>query len=175
MNYDQRVAWIRARLCRIIPRRLRECASRLEQPRPAALPGIPTDLPAGETTGNPAAQMHYKTYWPHVVQKYRIVVDRWPLELLPFGEPSSVSGSLALLELLWIRWKRRATGFRHATAAEIAAFEAAGVFDKPARRRRSDYDVARGRRRDPATRSKKLRMRVIKTPAVVPDGADDSE
>lgn len=135
----------------------------------------PTDLPAGETTGNTAAQMHYKTYWPHIVQKYGIVVDRWPVELVPFGDPGSATGSLALLELLWIRWKVRTTGFRHATAAELAAADAAGFFDRPVRKRRSDYDVVRGRRRDPATRSKKLRMRVIKTPAVVPDGADDSE
>ncbi|TFK79665.1 hypothetical protein K466DRAFT_605968 [Polyporus arcularius HHB13444] len=151
MNYDERVAWIRARLRKIIARRLREI------------------------TGGAAAQMHYKTYWLHIVQKHLVLVDRWPVELIPFCDPSRASGSLAVLELLWIRWKRRATGFRHATAAEMAAFEAAGLFDRPARKRRSDYDVVRGRRRDPATRSKKLRMKVVKTPAVVPDGADDSD
>ncbi|RDX39909.1 hypothetical protein OH76DRAFT_1490739, partial [Lentinus brumalis] len=115
------------------------------------------------------------TYWPHIVHKYSILVDRWPVDLLPFGDPGSVSGSLVLLELLWIRWKRRATGFRHASASELAAFDAAGLFAAPVRKRRADYDVVRGRRRDPATRSKKLRMKVVKTPAVVPDGADDTD
>lgn len=118
--------------------------------------------------------MHYKTYWPHIVQKYGVLVENWP-ESLPFGDPSTTSGSLASLELLWIQWKVRTTGFRHASAAELAAFTASGLFDRPVRKPRSDYDVVRGRRQNPDTRSKRLRMKVIKTPAVVPDGADSLE
>ncbi|RPD58710.1 hypothetical protein L226DRAFT_548358 [Lentinus tigrinus ALCF2SS1-7] len=149
MKYDQKVAWMRAKLRAIIRRRLRE------------------------TTQNATAQMHYDTYWTHIVCQYGVVIDGWPEDLLPFCDPSRGSSSLARLEMLWIRWKRRSTGFRYATETEMDAFRTAGLFDRPARKRRSDYDVVRGRRRDPETRSKRLKFRVIKSARVVPEGADD--
>ena len=117
--------------------------------------------------------MHYKTYYVHIVHKYGVLIDHWPSDLVPFCDLSGASSKLAHLELLWLRWKVRATVFRHASTGEMAAFAAMGLFERPERKRRADYDVVRGSRRDPETRSKRLRVRTVKTPAVVPDGADD--
>ena len=129
----------------------------------------------GQITQNASAQMHYDTYWTHIVSQYGVIIDDWPWDLLPFCDPSRGSSSLARLEMLWIRWKRRSTGFRHATPAEMDAFRLAGLFEKAVRKRRSDYDVVRGRRRDPETRSKRLKDKVIKSACVVPESADDLE
>ena len=119
--------------------------------------------------------MHWdRKYWTIIVKGYGLIVENWPYQYVPFCDLSSGTGSLARLEMLWLMWKMGTTHFRHATAEELDGFGAAGLLDVPVReRRRSDYDVVRGRQRDPATRSKRLRMKVIKTPAVVPEEADD--
>lgn len=118
--------------------------------------------------------MHWDAkYWTLIVQKYGILIHNWPYHYAPFKDLSKGTSSLPRLEMLWLSWKIGQTCFREATAAELEQFSADGLFDQPTRARRKDAGVMRGRRRDPETRSKRLKVKYFKTPATVPEGADD--
>lgn len=117
--------------------------------------------------------MSWSLFYRRVTWKYGVLIDGWPLELVPFKDLSKSTSSLPVLETLWLRWKIGQTFFREATLEEMRALEAMGAFAKQKRARRSDFCVVRGQHRNPATRSKRLKRKTIKCPAIVPEGADD--
>ena len=168
MNYDQKVAWMRAKIRRMIRKRLRE--SNLVCIRRLALKSI-----TGNITKDSETQMHWDAkYWTLVVEKHRVLIENLPYHYVPLTDLNRASGSLARLEMRWLLWKIGATRFRQATSAELERLAEEGWFDHPSRLQpRSDKGAVRRHRQDPETRSKRLRQKVIKTPRVVPDGADD--
>ncbi|RDX43517.1 hypothetical protein OH76DRAFT_1474823 [Lentinus brumalis] len=117
--------------------------------------------------------MSWSSFDRRVTQKYSVLIDGWPFELVPFKDLSKSTSSLSVLDTLWLRWKVGQTFFRKATLEEMSALEASGAFAKPKRARRSDFCVVRGQHRNPDTRSKRVKQKTIKCPAIVPDGADD--
>ncbi|TFK79680.1 hypothetical protein K466DRAFT_648836 [Polyporus arcularius HHB13444] len=127
----------------------------------------------GLITKDEKAVMHWTSFHRGVTLKYGVLIEDWPLDIVPFGDLSKTTSSLVLLEMLWLRWKIGKTYFREATLEEMAALWASGAFAKPVRPRRSDYCVVRGQHRDPETRSKRVKPKTIKCPPTVPEGADD--
>lgn len=118
--------------------------------------------------------MKWSTYWRDIVNEHLVIVEGWPADI-PFRNVSHATGSLAKLELLCVKWLVGATRFRHVSFEEHDEMIKAGVFlrTKPMRRIRADNGLIRGRRRDPAKRSKKLRLYAIKSSLTVSDSADE--
>ncbi|EIW56166.1 uncharacterized protein TRAVEDRAFT_66236 [Trametes versicolor FP-101664 SS1] len=151
MSYDQKVTWTKGKIRKMITKRLRAACK------------------------DDTATMHWGTYWSHIVARHGVCIEGWPHELVPFRDLSGATSSLVRLELLWLRWKVGTTRFREVGAEEMERLEAVGLFARTARPRRADAGLIRGRRRDPATRSKRLGPYTIKSALIVPDGADDSD
>lgn len=76
----------------------------------------------GEITGEPTAQMRWSraAYMRDVVSRYRVQVEGWPLEDVPFRNLSDIP-NLGKLELLLARWKDETTYFRTISQAEYDA------------------------------------------------------
>ncbi|KAI8996493.1 hypothetical protein BD414DRAFT_408649 [Trametes punicea] len=94
-----------------------------------------------EITGEPSAQMRWSrtAYMKDVVSRYRVRIEGWPLNDVPFKNLSDVS-NLGKMELLLRGWKEGTIYFRAISDAEfrdmvadpspwIGPVEAAGLED----------------------------------------------
>jgi len=75
-------------------------------------------------TQDPSASMRWPSYWKDVVVKYRVVVEGWPHNDVPFRNLSDVS-NLQKLEILLRGWQAGEIYFKRLTEAEFEALSAA--------------------------------------------------
>lgn len=68
--------------------------------------------------------MRWPNYWSSIVVKYRVVVEGWPHDEVPFRNLSDVS-NLQKLELLLRGWQSGTIYFRRVSEGEFAVLEAA--------------------------------------------------
>ena len=67
--------------------------------------------------------MRWPSYWKDIVVKYKVVIEGWPYEEVPFRNLSDVS-NLQRLELLLKGWQEKTIYFRRISDAEFAALNA---------------------------------------------------
>ena len=67
--------------------------------------------------------MRWPSYWKDIVVKYKVVIEGWPYEEVPFRNLSDVS-NLQRLELLHKGWQEKTIYFRRISDAEFAALNA---------------------------------------------------
>ena len=67
--------------------------------------------------------MRWPSYWKDIVVKYKVVIEGWPYEEVPFRNLSDVS-NLQRLELLLKVWQEKTIYFRRISDAEFAALNA---------------------------------------------------
>ena len=79
---------------------------------------------AGAITQDPNAAMRWPNYWSSIVVKYRVVVEGWPHDEVPFRNLSDVS-NLQKLDLLLRGWQSGTIYFRRVSEGEFAVLEAA--------------------------------------------------
>ncbi|KAK7686351.1 hypothetical protein QCA50_010575 [Cerrena zonata] len=76
-----------------------------------------------EITGDQNASMRWPSYWKDIVVKYKVVIEGWPYEEVPFRNLSDVS-NLQRLELLLKGWQEKTIYFRRISDAEFAVMSA---------------------------------------------------
>ncbi|KAI0339551.1 hypothetical protein BDW22DRAFT_1296933, partial [Trametopsis cervina] len=74
-------------------------------------------------TQDPSASMRWPSYWKDVVCKYRVVVEGWPHNEVPFRNLSDVS-NLQKLEILLRGWQTGEIYFRSLPEVEFEALNA---------------------------------------------------
>ncbi|KAI0690979.1 hypothetical protein BC835DRAFT_155869 [Cytidiella melzeri] len=75
-------------------------------------------------TQDPSASMRWPSYWKDVVCKYRVVVEGWPHDDVPFRNLSDVP-NLQKLEILLRGWQAGEIYFRRLSEAEFTVLSAA--------------------------------------------------
>ncbi|KAG6372660.1 hypothetical protein JVT61DRAFT_7412 [Boletus reticuloceps] len=68
-------------------------------------------------TGDADAKMQWKYYFCNVVSRYKVAIKGWPDEV-PFKNLSEVSCSLALLEMLYQKWKDKEVSWEELSPAK---------------------------------------------------------
>jgi hypothetical protein len=68
--------------------------------------------------------MRWPSYWKDIVVKYRVLIEGWPHEEVPFRNLSDVS-NLQKLEVLLRGWQSGTIYFRHVSDVEFEMLSAA--------------------------------------------------
>lgn len=121
-SYSERMTTTRGALRAFVRERLGSQQFLFPRPRwldPAPL--VLTFLPTAEITREPTAQMRWAhgAYIKDIVGRYRVRIEGWPLDEVPFKNLSEVP-NLGKLELLLARWKEGRIYFRGISEAEYA-------------------------------------------------------